>query len=629
MSTSLAVSGLSIERNDGAVVVDDVSFSLSPGELLGLAGESGCGKTTLSLGLLGYAAPGLRIRSGSVQLRDSTEVVGRPDGELRHIRGRRISYVAQDPTVALNPALRVENQIRQVQYSHSSNDLPSVKSLMETVRLPSDRSFRRRFSHELSGGQQQRLAIAIALAARPEVIVMDEPTTALDVVTQGQLLDEVDRLRKDLSLSVLYVSHDLAVLAGIADRIAVMYAGRLIEIGQTNELLQSARHPYTRGLLASIPDVDPPRQLRGLPGVAVAAWESRKGCAFAPRCPRSTADCQLETPPFELVGPQHEVRCLHWRDVPMVLSIELRDLGHLATKRPPVLEIRELRASYRGGVLAADDVSFAMEPGGCVALVGESGSGKTTIARCTVGIHAPERGEIRLEGVPLARNARERSVEQRRSVQIVFQNPFDSLNPRHTVAEAISRPLELFKVVPRSEISKEVERLMGLVRLPPRVSERFPHELSGGERQRVAIARALAARPSVMVCDEITSALDVSVQAVVLEVLADLQHELGLAMLLITHDLGVVASVADEVVVLEKGRIRERGRVEKILTSPADDYTRRLLEAAPSLSAKYDRDTTARIESAIDRGAKGSQYFERLTPIQGVSSFELTMYRDV
>jgi peptide/nickel transport system ATP-binding protein len=585
VSEALVVSGLSIERLDGANIVEDVSFSLSQGELLGLVGESGCGKTTLSLGLLGYTNPGLRIRSGSVRLGTREDLVGRSDRELRRVRGRRISYVAQDPSVALNPALRVEAQIRQVQRSHDLDDGHSVKSLLDTVRLPADQPFRRRFPHELSGGQQQRLAIAIALAARPDVLVLDEPTTALDVVTQEELLGEIQRLRRELRLGVVYVTHDLAVVAGVADRIAVMYAGRVIELGSTAQLLTHPRHPYSRGLLTSIPDVETPRQLRGLPGVAVAAWESPGGCAFAPRCPQANEQCRSALPRLEPVATGHEVRCFHWRDTPAGVGLQRRELAADDSDGRDVLEVQELRASYAGAaVLAVSDVSFTVMPGQCVALVGESGSGKTTIARCAVGLHKPDSGRILLRGQPLPYRARERTVEQRRSVQIVFQNPYDSLNPRRTVAEALARPLRLFEIVTRSEVKSEVERLIDLVRLPARLATRFPHELSGGERQRVAIARAIAARPSVLVCDEITSALDVSVQAVVLEVLGDLRRALDLSLLLITHDLGVVASVADEVVVLEKGRLRERGAIGAILSSPKDPYTRRLLDAAPTLA---------------------------------------------
>jgi peptide/nickel transport system ATP-binding protein len=585
VSGALVVSGLSIERLDGAGIVEDVSFSLAEGELLGLVGESGCGKTTLSLGLLGYTNPGLRFRSGSVRLSTGAELIGRRDGELRRIRGRRISYVSQDPSVALNPALRVETHIRQVQRSHVIDEGHGVSELLETVHLPADPSFRRRFPHELSGGQQQRLAIAIALAARPDVVVLDEPTTALDVVTQERLLAEIQRLRRELRLAVVYVSHDLAVVAGVADTVAVMYAGRIVELGSTVQLLKSARHPYSRGLLTSIPDVATPRQLSGLPGVAVAAWESPDGCAFAPRCPQVDDQCRRAMPRLEPIAARHEVRCFHWRDTPAGAGLQPRELTADESAAGRVLDVQELRASYTGGaVIAVSDLSFAVTPGQCVALVGESGSGKTTVARCVVGLHRPDSGRILLRGENLAPIARDRTVMQRQSLQIVFQNPYDSLNPRRTVAEAIARPLQLFGVVGRAEVRAEVDRLMGLVRLPGRLATKFPHELSGGERQRVAIARAIAAAPSVLVCDEITSALDVSVQAVVLEVLGDLRQALGLSLLLITHDLGVVASVADDVVVLQKGRLRERASISTILSSPKDPYTRRLLEAAPTLS---------------------------------------------
>ena len=514
-----------------------------------------------------------------------TKLIGIAPAPPSPVRGRQISYVAQDPAVALDPAIRVAAEIEEIARIHGLRRECNAEQLLRTVGLPSDRSFRRRFPHELSGGQLQRLAIAIALACAPGVVVLDEPTTALDVITQAQLLAEVKRLTDDLRLAVVYVSHDLSVVASIADRIAVMYAGRVVELAPTPDLIRRPRHPYSLGLIASIPDHEQPRVLKGIPGVSISASDAPAGCSFAARCIQQTAECSTGLPALEPLDRAHFVRCLHWRETPPPSALELRSIKASATPQPPVLAVLSLRASHAGGtVSAAADVSFEVAAGECLALVGESGSGKSTIARSISGLHPQDSGEILLHGRGLARRAKDRSREQRRQLQIVFQNPYDSLNPRRTIEEAIGRPIELFSNIRGQAMTDEINRLLDLVRLPSRLATRFPHELSGGERQRVAIARALAAHPSVIVCDEITSALDVSVQAVVLDVLAELRRTLGLALVLITHDLGVVASVADTVVVLQSGVVRECGGIAATLGAPADDYTRRLLDAAPTIA---------------------------------------------
>jgi len=460
-----------------------------------------------------------------------------------------------------------------------------VTGALERVELPSEPEFRRRFPHQLSGGQQQRVVIAISIVCEPPLVVLDEPTTGLDVVTQARILEEISRLRREVGLGIVYVSHDLAVVASIADRVAVMYAGRVVEEGPTESVLVEPKHPYTRGLVASIPDHAVPRRLRGIPGVALGVGERPAGCAFAPRCSQKVARCELEMPVLEQAA-AHRVRCFEWPRTPPPAVREPVDVREASDRSRPLLSVDELRAvhtSRHGAVVAADDVSFALASGECLALVGESGSGKTTIARCVVGLHPPAAGRILLDGAPLAPSARERPKEARRRCQIVFQNPYDSLNPRHRVGRAIARPARILRDLSEREGRTEAARLLELVRLPSRLADRFPVELSGGERQRVAIARALAANPDLLICDEITSALDVSVQAAILELLADLRAELGVALLFISHDLGVVASIADRVLVLTHGVVCEEGPVAKLLTSPQHPYTRRLVEAAPRL----------------------------------------------
>jgi peptide/nickel transport system ATP-binding protein len=583
---ALSVHGLRVELDSSAAVVDDVSLRVAPGEALGLVGESGSGKTTTALALLGFARPGVRIVAGEVEV-VGRRVPARDEPAARTLRGSLVAYVPQDPANALNPALRIGSAIQDVLEEHvrSAQSSGGVQAALASVHLPADSAFAQRFPHQLSGGQQQRVTIAMALACEPPLVVLDEPTTGLDVVTQARVLDELRRLRTERGLSMVYVSHDLAVVSQIADRIAVMYAGRVIEEGPVPAVLSRPRHPYTRGLVASIPDHVVPRRLLSMPGVAVGVGDRPPGCAFSPRCPQRQERCERELPALEPIGDGRAVRCFEWRSTPAVVlepplaATTRRDAGRL-------LQVVSLSAEHRGRretTVAAVDISFDVLAGGCVALVGESGSGKTTIARCIAGLHVPSGGQILLGGVPLAGRAARRPLDARRRIQIVFQNPYDSLNPRHRVADAIARPARLLRGLGRQEAAPAVAELLELVRLPARVGDRFPGELSGGERQRVAIARALAAGPELLVCDEITSALDVSVQAAVLELLAELRSQLGVALLFISHDLGVVASVADTVLVLERGVVCERGRVADVLERPQHPYTQALLAAAPRL----------------------------------------------
>ncbi|HMG97752.1 MAG TPA: ABC transporter ATP-binding protein [Gaiellales bacterium] len=585
----LSVAELRVGAGSRATVVEDVSFEVAAGEVFGVVGESGSGKTTVAQALLGYTRPGLRIVSGSVRVAGE-EIAGRDEHELRRLRGRLVSYVPQDPGTALNPSIRIGNHIREVLRAHDLEQGMDerVATVLERVHLPSDRSFQRRFPHQLSGGQQQRLAIALALVCDPPLVVLDEPTTGLDVVTQARILAELARLQRESSIALVYVSHDLAVVSSIADRVAVMYAGRVVEVGPTRAIVSTPRHPYSAGLISSVPDHVEPRRLIGIPGVAVGVFDRPSGCAFAARCDLRVAACEQEMPALEPVDSHHLVRCLRWEST-LLPRMEARlDAAPHDGEEVPLLSVEALHASHRtnqGEVVAADGVSFAVEAGACVALVGESGSGKTTIARCIVGLHAPNSGRILVSGQPLAAVAAQRTREQRRAIQIVFQNPYDSLNPRRSVEDAISWPVRALRGLSLQQAKPEVARLLEQVRLPAGLARRYPGELSGGERQRVAIARALAAAPALLVCDEVTSALDVSIQAAVLDLLAELRRELRLSLLFISHDLGIVASVADRVLVLENGLICEEGAVRSVLSSPRSDYTRRLVAAAPSIAA--------------------------------------------
>jgi peptide/nickel transport system ATP-binding protein len=588
-ATAVRVSGLTLALRTGEPVVEDVSFSLAAGEILGLVGESGSGKTTTALALLGYTRPGVVWRSGTAEV-GGEQVLGRDERSLRNLRGRVVSYVPQDPGGALNPSLRVGDAILDVLRAHrgGAGSLESVHAALDRVELGAAAGFTRRYPHQLSGGQQQRVTIAMACVCEPPVAVLDEPTTGLDVLTQDRILFELERLRSEQGMAMVYVSHDLAVVARMADRIVVMYAGRVVENAPAADVIERPRHPYTRALVEAIPDVRHPRALRGIPGVSVGVGEWPAGCAFAPRCEHSADVCTAGVPALAEAAPGHAVRCCR--------THELGALGRSAvTRRPrlaepgtaPLLEVTALEARYRSARTARPavyDVSFSIDAGRCVALVGESGSGKTTVGRCIAGLHQPSSGSILFGGDWLIADAASRPLHVRRSIQIVFQNPFESLNPRHQVRSSISRPLRVLRRLSRRDADAEVGALLERVRLPKRVAERFPVELSGGERQRVAIARALAAEPDLLICDEVTSALDVSVQAAVLELLQELQRELRLSMLFITHNLGVVACVADTVLVMDQGTLVEAGPVSQVLEHPAHEYTRRLLAAAPTLA---------------------------------------------
>lgn len=585
------VRNLRVEISSGAAIVEGVDFSLRAGEILGLVGESGSGKTTTALAMLGFTTSGAVVADGTLTVGDVTI---RLDGPMSGLRGALIAYVPQNPGRALNPSMRIGGFIRDLLRYHKmpGDHEAMVLEALDSVGLPGTRQFARRYPHQISGGQQQRVCIAAALACNPALIVLDEPTTGLDVLTQAKILQELDALRDRVSTSMVYVSHDLAVVSQIADRVAVMYAGQLVEHGPTEDVLSQPSHPYTRGLLASIPDHRSPSHLEPMAGIAAGVDDRPLGCAFAPRCMQVQDDCVTQRPPLAETEQDHSVRCWHWQHTPPLTLLPASNKSAFDTLGRPVLEVVGLAARHGSGpsaVTAALDVSFTLRPGQCVALVGASGSGKTTVARAIAGLHPIAAGSVTIGDEVVTGMARSRTLEQRRRLQIIFQNPSDALNPRHTVLDAIARPARMLRHLSRREAEREVVELLDLVRLPSRTQHRVPSQLSGGERQRVAIARALAARPDIILCDEITSALDVSVQAAVIEVLEDLRSEFALALLFITHDLGVVASAADDVLVLEAGLVSEQGRALEVLQRPQGSYSQQLVAAAPSISLLRQR----------------------------------------
>jgi peptide/nickel transport system ATP-binding protein len=594
---ALRVEGLRIELDSSGIDIDDeVNLVIHKGEILGLVGESASGKTTAATALLMYERRGARIAGGRIEI-EGRDVSSMSTAELRQIRGGLISYVPQDPSMSLNPSLRIERQLMEILETHSFGSSREdrkrrLTEMMEEVDLPSDSSFLRRYPHQLSGGQQQRVAVAMAFACRPAMIVLDEPTTGLDVTTQAHVLDTIRALTRTYGAAALYVTHDLAVVANLADRIAVMYAGRLIEVGARADLFNGAYHPYTRKLLEAIPDLSGEHALKGIPGGAPVPGKRPRGCFFAPRCDWVIGQCLVGFPPYG--GPaDHQVRCWRWQEVAAHVALDEPQLAVVTDTGPtdggePLMTLRGLRA-FHGNREVLHDVNLSVHPARCLALVGESGSGKTTLARCVAGIH-PGRivGEIALNGHALKRDSRARPQFERQAIQYIFQSPYGSLNPRKTIAQILARPLQTLFKLGRGERESRMVEAMAMVSLDASLLERYPDQLSGGERQRVAIARALAAEPSMLVCDEVTSSLDVSVQAVIIDLLAKLVRETGVGMIFVTHHLPLVRSIAHEVAVMSDGRIVEFGPVEDVLACPQADYTRRLLADTPTLDWALD-----------------------------------------
>ena len=551
---ALSVAGLTVTfpGPDGpTAVVEDVGFSIPAGAVLGLVGESGAGKSMIGKALIGLVeAPG-RVAAGRVTLDGSARDARRPKA-LAPLRGRRIGSVFQDPMTSLNPLLTVGDQLAETIATHTGLNGEAARrrglDLLDQVGLPEPAARWTNFPHQLSGGMRQRVVIALALAGEPRVIVADEPTTALDVSLQAQITGLLQRLCRDNRIAVLLITHDMGVVAETADRVAVMRAGRIVEAGPAAQVLAQPRHAYTRALLACIPQPANPRPR--LPTVA----------APSPAVPAA--------------------RRMHTGD---------------GAARQPILGVHGLRKSFAGGRglrdwltgrrpahLAAADISFALYRGETLALVGESGSGKTTVARCVAGLLTPESGAVTLDGM----DWRDPGVRRRHRgrLQMIFQDPFSSLNPRLRVGAIIAEPLKsLQPTLSPAQRRARIAELLGQVGLPPDSAERFPHAFSGGQRQRIAIARALAAAPDVLICDEPTSALDVSVQAQILNLMRDLQDSAGLGYLFITHDLGVVHHMADRVIVMQQGRIVESGPCAAVFGAPQHPYTRSLLAAIPRL----------------------------------------------
>lgn len=607
------IDDLTIGYRSGAKFADvlkSVSLPIHQGESLGLVGESGCGKSTLAFALLGYLRPGSVVRSGEVRL-EGEDLFSLTPKPLRQIRGGRVALVAQDASQSLTPTMRVGAQVLETLKLHtelgSGEARNRVVEILDQVNLPDPVAISRRFPHELSGGQKQRVAIAVALAADPEMLVLDEPTTGLDATTQARVLDLLEGIRGRTGAAMVYVSHDLGVISRACDRMAVMYAGEVAEMGAAGDIFARPSHPYPRGLIASIPRVSEPGLPPSLPGQPPVPGERPKGCAFVSRCPFADEKCETLAPTLQRIsgkaqgeaGTPHFARCHYservasspppratrppsadkrW-DSEEALLLEIQDLEAIYASPGVSAALRRLRGSTKETPVLSN-IDLDIRRGETLALVGESGSGKSTLARIVAGLQSPSGGRLRFGGEPLSPHVERRSPQTRRKIQLIFQDPDSSLNPRHTVRDILERPLRLFFGLSRKQRGECVSRLLKQVRLSARHAERYPGQLSGGEKQRVAIARAFAAEPDLIICDEVVSALDVSVQAAVLELLAELQAERSVAYLFITHDLAVVRAVADRVAVLNEGRLCETGPTEEIYAPPRHPYTESLLSAA-------------------------------------------------
>lgn len=602
----LDVSNLNVTfelKNASVKAVDNVSFHVKKGEFLAVVGESGCGKSVSSLSILKLLPEKIANIQSKHLIFDGEDISNWSSDQLREIRGKRISMIFQEPMTSLNPVLTIGDQVTEPLITHLNLSVTEANiraiELMEMVGIPEPKSRLTQYPHQFSGGMRQRVMIAIGLACQPDLIIADEPTTALDVTIQAQILELLKDISNRLGIAVIMITHNLGVVAAYADRVNVMYAGRIIETGTSHKIFKKPTHPYTIGLLRSVPRLDQSRKgkLATIDGLPPNLMNPPTGCRFYERCPIKNSDCKqspslIETSPKELAS----VACWHFEKAMengsnMYASSEENSKSIPDVNAKPIIEIKNLKQHFNislrtgwlktvsGKVKAVDDISFSIQPGETVGLVGESGCGKTSVGRSILHLNDPTSGDIKFKGIEMNNKS---IALVRRDMQVIFQDPFSSLNPRMTIGEILDEPLRVHKIIEDKEKRKEkIDKLLGQVGLYTYMSERYPHELSGGQRQRVGIARALSMEPKLIICDEPVSALDVSVQAQIINLLEDLQKELGLSYLFIAHDLAVVRHISHKVIVMYLGKIMEVAEESMLYSNPQHPYTKALLDAAP------------------------------------------------
>ncbi|KIC20368.1 dipeptide ABC transporter ATP-binding protein [Leisingera sp. ANG-Vp] len=592
-------------------VLRNIDLSVRPGESVGLVGESGSGKSTLALAAMGYLKRGLRVLNGSSHF-NGDDMFSQSRKSLEHIRGGKLGLVPQNSGQSLTPTLRIGAQLTEALRLHSKLDQAQYRArvleLLGQVRLPDPEAIYARFPHELSGGQQQRVAIAMALAGEPDALLLDEPTTGLDVTTQAHILELLRDLAAETGMAMVYVSHDLGAIARVCDRVVVMYAGEVVLESTAKQVLTAPTHPYARGLLASIPKLSDPHLPTALDGRPPAPGKAGAGCAFVDRCGIASGLCRSSRPPLA-AGPGGAMsRCHHAEQANQLpMTSTGADPERSDPNAPAALALDKVSISYaKQGLIekllgkedtrpvTVDGISVAMKRGETLGLVGESGSGKSTILKSIAGLLPPAGGEITFgDGGHLPQEVERRSNDHLRRIQLIFQNPDDSMNPRHTIAEILEQPLKLYFGLKGQALHDRSAELLERVRLGAHYMTRLPSQLSGGEKQRVAVARAFAAEPELVLCDEVTSALDVSVQAAVLDLLNELKQEQGTTYVFVSHDLAVVRALSDRVAVLYQGRLCEIGPSEDVYALPSHPYTEVLLGAVLEPDPDYAPKLTA------------------------------------
>ena len=608
-SPILSIDGLTIAYRQGKEwlpAVRDFSLEVERSQTYGLVGESGSGKSTVALALMRYLSQAGRVLSGEIDF-NGRDLLALSTSEMRAIWGAELTLVPQDPLSSLNPSIRIGEQLAEVLRLHLNlgNEAAVTRAveLLEMVRIPDPVRVARSYPHQISGGMQQRVLIALALGTEPAFLVLDEPTTALDVTTQAAILDLFRDLIRARETSALYVTHNLGVVSQICDRVAVLYAGELVEDAPTRMLFRQPLHPYTAGLIESVPQLGESKQvgqLQAIPGKIPALGERPPACIYADRCPLAIEICHDERPALEIPVEGRRVRCHRWPEImageisadgderaaaPAARAAEgelLLDVDDVAVHFDADRSLADvLRRRQAGQIRAVDGVNLDVGRRRTLGLVGESGSGKTTLARAVIGLEEISGGEMELLGTTLPSGLSERTLALMRHLQIVFQNPEDALNPYLTVGQTLRRPLIRMRGLDPDEVDEAVARLLEDVRLPPSYARRLPRQLSGGEKQRVALARAFAANPDLLICDEPVSSLDVSVQASILNLINGLQQEHDSAVLFISHDLAVVAYLADEIAVIYAGNLMEVAGTDALLDPPYHPYTEALLSAIP------------------------------------------------